>query len=207
MILIKKFIYIYFFVQIIIELSSADYNHDFILNHFHDYFSAKLKFINIPNKNEYKIVCSEKIYQNDLIFSIPFEKIIKPSNSFVYQSEITQIIKSFNVDENLGDTVTMIIYALLKKFFEKLSSNDENQKFINEYLMNINSERDTILWWDQKDLEFVKKSIYYFNEVWVENMIKETDSAISLTKEIFQDFQKKNVKKYIFCKYQIKIES
>ena len=97
------------------------------------------------------------------------------------------------MDENLGDTVSLIIYELMKKFYEKSEGNDENQIFINEYLNSLHAERDTLLWWDQKDFEFVKKSLYYFNQVWVENMVKETDSAISLTKEVLKDLQKKYV--------------
>ena len=185
-------------LHFLVNLCSCEYNYDFIFNNFHDYFSPKLKFVHIPNKNEMKIVCSEKIYPNDLIFSIPFEKIINPTNSYRHQAEINQIIKSFHVDENLGDTVSMIIFILTKKFQEKNDGQNENKNFLYEYFSSINSERDTILWWDKKDLEFVKKSLYYFNDVWVENMIKETDSAIALTKQIFQDFQKKHVRNSFF---------
>jgi len=121
------------------------------------------------------------------------EKVIKTTSPYAHQSEIASILKSFHVDENLGDTVSLIIYELMKKFYEKSEGNDENQIFINEYLNSLHAERDTLLWWDQKDFEFVKKSLYYFNQVWVENMVKETDSAISLTKEVLKDLQKKYV--------------
>lgn len=190
MIFTKKILLIFItFLQCI----SCEYNYNFLNDNFRDFFSTKLKLVNIPNKNEIKIICSEKIFQNDLIFSIPLGKIIKPANVYVHQAEIDQILKSFHVEENLADTVSLIIYTLMKKFYEKKENNNENQNFINGYLMSIDSERNTLLWWDKLDLEFVRNSLYYFNEIWIENMIKETDSAIALTKEILRDFQKKHV--------------
>ena len=188
------------FLQLFFVFSLSEYTFDFVFNRFKQFFSSKLKFVTPPGKNELKIICAEKIYANDLIFSIPFEKIIKTTNSYAHQAEITNILKSFHVDENLGDTVSLVIYALMKKFYEKSDGMDENQVFIKEYLHSLEAERDTLLWWDPKDFEYVKKSLYYFNDIWVENMVKETDSAIALTKEVLKDLEKKYVK-FCFCHF------
>lgn len=178
-----------------VRISSSEYTEEFVQNHFSKYFSSKVKFIKTPNKNEFKIICAEKIYQNDLIFSIPYSQVLKTTSSYPHQSELSQIIKSFHVDENLGETVNLILYSLMKKFYR------ENNDFIYDFLINIYPERDTLLWWDKNDYFFTKNSLYYFNEVWVDNMIKETDNAISLTQEIFRELHKK----YVGKRYKLKI--
>lgn len=176
-------------IFLLFQFVFPEYAEEFVSNHFSQYFSSKLKFIKSPNKNEYKIICKERIYQNDLIFSLPLPNVLKSTNGYPYQSDFSLIIKSFHVDENLAETVNLIIFSLMKKHYKENGETD----FIFDFLLNTYSERDSILWWNKNDYEYVKTSLYYFNDVWVDNMIKETDNVISLTKEIFQVFQKKHV--------------
>lgn len=188
----EKSFLIYLFIFVFFDISLSEYTEEFVEKHFSKYFSSKVKFIKTPNKNEFKIICAEKINQNDLIFSIPYSQVLQTTSSYPHQSNLAQIINSFHVDENLGETVNLILYSLMKKFYRE---NNENNDFIYDFLINIYPERDTLLWWDKNDYFFVKNSLYYFNEVWVDNMIKETDNAISLTQEIFRELQKKYVRK------------
>lgn len=183
----------FFLIFLCLPVSLADYSPDFLSSRFAEFFSPKLKLSSSPGKNDYRIIAAERIYANDLLFTIPIEKTLKPSDHYPHQSEITQVLKTFHVDENLGDTVSLIVSSLMRKHLKGIENNRDNEIFIKEYLENIVADRDTVLWWDQEDRRFVREGLYYFNDVWVDNMIKETDSAISLTKEVLAAFQRKSV--------------
>ena len=170
------------------------YSEDYLNTNFQKYFNKKLKIYKTARLNEYKLICLEKIEKEELIYKIPFSHAIKTDDKFTYEKEIIRVVHDMHVNENMAESVTMIIRLLFGQYLEQ-QENKERKEFLN----SIADERDTLLWWNKNDLTYFKSNIYNYNDAWVENMIKETENIISLTKDVIHKFEETTVISSLTC--------
>lgn len=176
------------------------YSEDFLNTNFQKYFSKKLKIYKTGRLNEYKLICLEKIEKEELIYRIPFSHSIKADDKFTHEKEIIRTVHDMHVNENMAESVTMIVRLLFGQYLEQ-NGNREQKEFLN----SIVDERDTLLWWNKNDLAYFKSNVYNYNDVWVENMVKETENIISLTKDVIHKFEETAVF-FSLCCFYIKLK-
>ena len=160
---------------------------EFFEKNFHNFFSKKLKLERDAANTAYRVVAKEALKAEDEVFRLPVANIIKSSDPFPFSSEVEKILHELRIEDNISETLYFLLRLLLGRLEE------ERNDFKTEFLNSLPIERDTILWWSKEQMQFFRNETYFYNQIWIQNMVDETESIIKLAIEVIESLQKKSV--------------
>jgi hypothetical protein len=169
------------------ELNLAAGRVEFFEKNFNEFFSKKLKLERDPTNTAYRVVVRDTLKAEDEIFRLPATHIIKSSDPFPYSAEVEKSLHELRIEDNVSETLYFLLRLLLGKLEE------ERNDFKTEFLNSLPLERDTILWWSKEQMQYFRNETYFYNQIWIQNMVDETESIIKLAVEVIESLEKKSV--------------